>query len=532
MVAPCSKLRTGEVKSAPAAPEPPPEPSQRRAADPQSLVPAPPDAPQPKGQLLDFIEALKKHRPGSAAKQPLPRPAKPAPAPAPAPVRAAPSAPFGLGYGPRASTTRRAGLPQPAQPPRRARSVRSRPVLARRAPPRPRRVRAWSVPSRKWRSLAYKLLIGIGIAGLAVAYQNQPAAGGGARRQRRLEPGRRPRAARAASSAATAAPCSRVATDDQGRWIVSIGADGTLKMWNAGSGALVRTIELDEGPAGALAVDDQPRLTGHKSGAIVLWDLERAEKLGVFQHQEAPVSTLAFTGDGNQFAAASEAGAVTLFDVAKRVGADGRCSRARTAPRRLAGARASALLVAAGQDRSIRLWRTDTRSLARTWRGQGEAPSALGISPGGRTVASGSAAGSVRLWSTTSSRLQRSFKAHQGRVTSLAFAPNDRLLASAGEDGQVKLWDLRSRRAPRVLRGHAGPGARGRLLRRRAPRALRRRRTASSASGAAPWYSPGNSPPSSRRRAGPSHVSSVAMPLRCMGPVPSAPRWQRGACTG
>src|SRR5262245_1020740 len=30
---------------------------------PSSLVPAPPDTPQPKGQLLDFIEALKKYRP-------------------------------------------------------------------------------------------------------------------------------------------------------------------------------------------------------------------------------------------------------------------------------------------------------------------------------------------------------------------------------------------------------------------------------------------------------------------------------------
>ena len=120
----------------------------------------------------------------------------------------------------------------------------------------------------------------------------------------------------------------------------------------------------------------------------------------------------------------------------------------------------SALLVTAGQDRTIRLWRTDTRSLARTWRSQGEAPSALGIAPGGRTVASGSADGSVRLWSTSSSRLQRAFKAHQGRVTSLAFAPNDRLLASAGEDGTGQgVGPAQRPRPPRPARscraGHA-----------------------------------------------------------------------------
>ena len=34
-----------------------------------------------------------------------------------------------------------------------------------------------------------------------------------------------------------------LAADEQGRWIISTGVDATLKVWNAGSGALVRTIE-------------------------------------------------------------------------------------------------------------------------------------------------------------------------------------------------------------------------------------------------------------------------------------------------
>jgi WD40 repeat protein len=328
-------------------------------------------------------------------------------------------------------------------------------VLVRRAPPRPRRVRGWRVPSRRWRSLLYKLVIGLGIAGLAVAYQDRlPQVEG--------------RGANVVSSqAADLAPASRIvahrgavtaaAVDDQGRWMVSVGSDGTLKVWNAGSGGLVRTIELDEGAATVLALDQQRALTGHKGGAVVLWDLEKAEKLAIFQHQEAPISALAFTGDPNQFVAASQAGAVALYDLRARSapltmleGQDG-------APQAIASARAG-LVVAAGQDRSIRLWRTDTRGLARTWRGQGDIPSAVGIAPGGRTVASGSASGTVRLWSASSSRLQRSFKAHDGRVTALAFAPiNDRLFASAGDDGQVKLWDLRSRAPARIFRGHAGP---------------------------------------------------------------------------
>ena len=327
-------------------------------------------------------------------------------------------------------------------------------VLARRTPPRPRRVRGLRIPSRRWRSLLYRLAIGLGVAGVAVAYQD------------RL-PHMEGRGASVVSSQATdLAPTTRItghkgavtglASGDQGRWIVSAGADGTLRVWNAGSGALVRSIELDEGPATAIAVDDRRALTGHKGGAIVLWDLERAEKLGVFQNQQSAISALAFTGDADHFAAASQVGAVALFDI-RTPSAPATVFEGQDGTQAIASARWSGLLASAGQDRSIKLWRTDTRSLARSWRDQGDNLSALDMAPGGRSIASGSTNGSVRVWSASSSRPQRSFKAHEGRITSVAFAPNDRLLASAGEDGQVKLWDLRNGRAPRVFRGHAGP---------------------------------------------------------------------------
>src|SRR6185312_38573 len=124
-------------------------------------------------------------------------------------------------------------------------------VLARRSPPRPRRIRRLGMPSRRWRSLLYRLAIGLGIAGVAVAYQDKL-------------PHIEGRGAAVVSSQATdLSPTTRLvghrgavtglATGDQGRWIVSAGADGTLKVWNAGSGLLIREIGLDDGPATAIA---------------------------------------------------------------------------------------------------------------------------------------------------------------------------------------------------------------------------------------------------------------------------------------
>jgi WD40 repeat protein len=316
-------------------------------------------------------------------------------------------------------------------------------------------MRSWTIAPRQWRSLAFKLLVGIGIASLAVAYQDKvPQIQG---RGAGLVSSQSADLSQVTRLTGHTGAVNAVALADQGRWIVSAGSDGTLKIWNTGSGALVRTIELDEGPATALAVEDRRALTGHKGGAVVLWDLDRAEKLAVVQHR-APVSSLTLTGDPNRFFAASQDGAVSLFDVRSPNTPAPLGDDVEGGAQLMALARSRGLLVTAGRDRNIRLWRTDSMSLTRTWRTNTEGIAALDITSAGRTIATAGADGKVRLWTTSSSRVQRTLEAHQGRVTALAFAPNGGLLATAGEDGEVKVWNVRSSRgAPRALRGHTGP---------------------------------------------------------------------------
>jgi WD40 repeat protein len=437
------RLRTGDPGTAVAVPSeavspapPAPAPAAPPAPPPAAAAPVKAETSQ-RGKVLDFFDAWKKRRPAAWTKKPV-QPAAAAPARAPA---AAPAPQPGQGGVAVSASIESASAPRPAPA-----------VLVRRAP-RPRRARGWRIPSRRWRRMFYKLAIGLGVAGLAVAYQDKL-------------PHTEGRGAGVVTSQATdLSPVVRIdghrgavtglASANQGRWIVSAGADGTLKVWNAASGTLVRAVELDDGPATAIAVDDRRALTGHRSGTIVLWDLERAERLAAFHHQQAPISGLAFTADGDHFAAASQTNAAAVFDIrvpsqpaAILEGQQGGQLIASTP-------RSELLATASGADGDIRLWRTDTRRLSRHWHVRGEALSAIEMAPGGRRIASGSTTGSVRLWSISSSRPQRSFKAHDGRVTALAFAPNDRLLASAGEDGQVKLWDLRSGRPPRAFR-HPG----------------------------------------------------------------------------
>jgi len=427
----------------------------------KTLVPLPPDAPQPKGQLLDFIDALKSRRaPRKPAAKAEAEPAAPPAAPRRAGKKRAgaadarplspPKRLFGFGRVPyqpaplaRAPKTPVAKKEAPAA---KAAEVRS---PAARAPQR----RRWGLPSRRWRSLLYKLAAGLMIAWLAVSYQGH------------LPPDEHRVAAVQATALAQLGRLSghtgavtALASDDARHWIVSSGADATLKIWNSLSGALVRSIDLEEGPATALALDDRRALTGHRAGAIVLWDLQRAERLQVYHLQDGPISALAFTDDPNHFAATSPTAPLTLFDIRDPATASALIEAGESVSDLVAAARSRPLLVANGPDRTIRVLRTEPRGVGRIYRAPLAGVSALEIAAGGRLVASGSMDGSISVWSTSSSRLQRSFRAHNGRVTALAFMPSERaLLATAGTDGLVKLWDLRAMRNARVLSGHTGP---------------------------------------------------------------------------
>jgi WD40 repeat protein len=81
----------------------------------------------------------------------------------------------------------------------------------------------------------------------------------------------------------------------------------------------------------------------------------------------------------------------------------------------------------------------------------------VAFSPGGSTLASGSADKTVILWDLVNEKRGATLRGHSGRVSSLAFAPDGKSLATASDDGTVIIWDLATNRVCSTLRGHASP---------------------------------------------------------------------------
>jgi tRNA A-37 threonylcarbamoyl transferase component Bud32 len=419
------------------------------ATAPPSIVPVPPDAPQPRGQLLDFIDALKKRttlpvapRKKKAAKTPS------LPSPAAKPVEAAAAGlAFGLGFGaPPGEPAKPAKAEKPAKRAARAKDTPDRAApAARKPPPKPRRT--WRMPSRRWRAVIFKVGAAVAIASLAVAYQQRTT------RTQAHSANVVAGEAELAHSLLLAGhkgPVAGVGIADQGRWIVSAGADATLRIWAADSGALVRTVELGEGPVTAFAVSERRALVGHNGGVAVLWDLEGAQKLGTVRLGSSAIASVAFTSEPGTIVVAARDGSVAMVEAERPATPAVALAAGHAGSQLVAAAKSRGLLAASGPEKTVRLFRVEGGSLARTYRSHAGEISALRMSDDGRYLAA-AASGAVLVWTNSSSRLVSRFGAGQAPVLAMTFGP-ERLLATAAADGRVRVWNVRNGRLVRTLR--------------------------------------------------------------------------------
>jgi serine/threonine protein kinase len=456
-----------------------------------------PDAPGPKGGMLDFFEGLRKKPSGGAPAKPRPEPAvaaeaaapaadkapaadrSPSPDKTPAAANAPPAARSPAVAKPQRSLmeavkARVAGesaaspkpKPKPAAKRKKAKPAPT-PVKAARAaiprnralvevrPPRPRPVRG---SRRRWISLAFKLLVGVGVASAAVAMQDRfpkyESRGISKPSSERVE--RSPIVAPMTEFAAHSGPVTGLGYSDDGRWIVTAGRDATLKVWDATYHNLVRTIELDDGRATALALFGTRALTGHADGRVVMWDLERADKIASVQSNEASIWAVVFTGDKDHFAVASHDWKVTLWDARQPAAPLHVLEGHKNAVQALAYSPKRMQLASGSADKTVRLWNLQTLKLRRRYRGNRDFVTATAFSPNGRMLAGGSLDGSIKVWSALSSRRLRSLSGHKAAVTDLVFTRSGDVLISASEDGTVRVWDLNGRRTLRALPGHTG----------------------------------------------------------------------------
>ncbi|RKP02095.1 hypothetical protein CXG81DRAFT_11188 [Caulochytrium protostelioides] len=112
------------------------------------------------------------------------------------------------------------------------------------------------------------------------------------------------------------------------------------------------------------------------------------------------------------------------------------------------------LVASASQDRSIKLWRTDSGALVHTLKGHKRGVWSIAFSATDQVLLSASGDQTVRLWSVSDGACLRTFEGHLNSVLKVHFVSGGLQFLSASSDGLLKLWNIKDAECVATLEGH------------------------------------------------------------------------------
>jgi WD40 repeat protein len=232
-----------------------------------------------------------------------------------------------------------------------------------------------------------------------------------------------------------------VAVDPAGTWVASCGDDGTVRVWDLATGAargvVARTGAVILGMA--VSPDGQSLAFADGDNTVALWDVGNTDRR-VLGRVPARVEAVAFAPDGRRVAVGCQNGEVRVWDLAGAAPAERMLGQGTNQVTELNFSPDGRYLAAAFRWGGAAVWEADSgRKLPFPSVDDVEA---LDFSPDGRVFVTGSRDGLVRFYAPGEWRLLRTLRLHAMRVWRFAFEPDGRRLATAFGDGTVQRWEV------------------------------------------------------------------------------------------
>ncbi|MGW3951826.1 protein kinase domain-containing protein [Streptomyces sp. NPDC004752] len=269
-----------------------------------------------------------------------------------------------------------------------------------------------------------------------------------------------------------------------GRIAVTGGYYGELKVWDAGTGDLLRELRLPERhrPApekkthpvlGVCLSRDGRRLLSASDGAIRLWSTETGACLRAILGDDTMARTVRFTGDDSLALVGRGDNSVQLWDLETAALRWSVAEEREEEPEKVRGSGAFATRVwaapggrlaatSAGGDGYVRLTELATGHCLRRFKAHLFRVQSLCLSPDERWLLTAGGVGEavIRLWNVATGERVRQFTydsgKHMHRPTLIRFTADGRFAVTSGEDETLVVWDVGTGWTVRVLEAHAG----------------------------------------------------------------------------
>ncbi|XP_053132239.1 transducin beta-like protein 3 [Hemicordylus capensis] len=112
------------------------------------------------------------------------------------------------------------------------------------------------------------------------------------------------------------------------------------------------------------------------------------------------------------------------------------------------------LIATGSQDKTAKLWSTDSCTHLGTFSGHKRGVWCVQFSPVDQVLATTSADGTVKLWGLQDFSCLKTFQGHDASVLKLIFVNQGTQLVTSGSDGLLKLWTIKNNECVKTLDGH------------------------------------------------------------------------------